>query len=51
MTILDLEYVGVDFKIKWNPVLVILETLKKTTSKYAHCATKIATAWAMASRD
>ena len=42
---------GVAFKITRNPVYVTLEQLYKTTLNYAHCATKIATAWAIAARD
>ena len=39
---LDLEYMGVAFKITRNPVKVILEQLNETPSNYAHCDTKIA---------
>ena len=42
---------SVDFKIIRNPVLVILEQLNETTLNLAHCATKIATAWATTARD
>ena len=42
---------GVAFKITRNPVYITLEQLYKTTLNYAHCATKIATAWAMSARD
>ena len=49
---MNLEYVGVDLKITRNhDNYVILEQLSETTYKYAHRATKIATAWAMTARD
>ena len=42
---------SVDFKSTRDPVEVILEQLNETTLNYAHCAIKIAAAWAIAAKD